>query len=165
MARRAACLPVPSEARDLLQYCPTTGVLTWVAGQLAGSEAGTVRQDGYRRVKIGGVGIMAHRIAWFLHYGSDAPELIDHINGDKGDNRIANLRSATLAQNARNRNVHKGSRSGIKGVYPTPEGKWRAAIRKDGHLTSLGTFPNPERARAAYNKAAAVQHGQFARFS
>ncbi len=89
-------------------------------------------------------------------------ERVDHINGDGTDNRRANLRAATHAQNMRNRKKHKNNTSGFKGVSPM-RGKWRAQIRFEGRKHHLGIFDSPEEAAEAYDEAARRLHGEFAR--
>lgn len=82
---------------------------------------------------------------------------IDHINGDKGDNRIANLREATNAENNRNTGAGQANTSGFKGVcWDKAKGKWRAQIEIDGRGAHLGYFTTPE---AAYVASAAKHHG------
>lgn len=91
--------------------------------------------------------------------------LVDHINGDKLDNRKANLRACTHEENMRNRKRHKNNRSGFKGVYK--DGRvlcgWRAQIRVNKRKLTLGVFPTPEVAHAAYCEAALKHHKHFAR--
>jgi hypothetical protein len=93
---------------SLLKYNPDTGVITWATTSRhvnAGDVAGYVCPRGYRYISVGGKKQSAHRLAWFLSYGVWPEDQVDHINGDKTDNRLVNLRSATKAQN--NRNVPK----------------------------------------------------------
>jgi hypothetical protein len=145
-------LPPLAEAAEWLAYCPETGKVTWRKDRWynakAGSEAGAICPlTGYRRIRFGANRkLQAHRIAWLLHFGVDPfPLEIDHIDGDRQNNRIQNLRVATRQQNQFNRGPNNGSRSGMKGVYPSGK-KWRAAIRADGHLQWIGTFETAEEA-------------------
>ena len=95
----------------------------------------------------------------------DAGSLVDHINGDRLDNRRQNLRIATPAENAAN-SKDRPRRSGYRGVYPhKPTGRWIAQISAGGHVRHLGIYDDPEAAARAYDLAARVQWGQFARTS
>lgn len=87
----------------------------------------------------------------------------DHINGNKLDNRKANLRTSTKAQNCANA-IGKRSKSGIKGVY-FYKGKWRAYIATATKKTHLGSFETKEQASQAYNEAAIKKWGTFARLN
>ncbi len=89
---------------------------------------------------------------------------VDHINGDKGDNRIANLRLATDSENSCHRPKKSDNISGCKGVYQRENGKYRAVITSKKQRISLGTFNTKEEAYAAYCEAARRLHGKFARF-
>src|SRR5689334_22074801 len=120
MERPMAYLKLPDIEllRKLLDYDPETGLFRWKArspamfdgnatrcnrwnGRLAGKEAGNVRGDGYRSIDVGNIKYLAHRLAWALHHGEEPIE-IDHINGDRGDNRYANLREVTRTENNMN---------------------------------------------------------------
>lgn len=91
-------------------------------------------------------------------------EIVDHIDGDSLNNRRANLRIATYAQNNCNRKINKNNASGFKGVsWHRNTGKWRAVIKIGGNQISLGLYSTPEDAHAAYCKAAVKYHGEFAR--
>jgi hypothetical protein len=93
----------------------------------------------------------------------ESGELVDHINGDKLDNRRENLRLATASQNAANSGPHLDNRSGVKGVWLNrPTGKWRAAIRVRGKRIGLGTYSTLSEAAKAYNIAASVHQGAYA---
>lgn len=87
---------------ERISYCPTVGVFRWRNGPRCGREAGTI-SDGYRVINLGGKPILAHRMAWFLHTGEWPDGPIDHINRDRDDNRIVNLRVVSAAENNRNR--------------------------------------------------------------
>ena len=109
--------------------------------------------------------VKMHRIIM----GIDDPNIhVDHINGDKLDNRRINLRLATRAQNKANSRVAKNNAIGVKGVSKRtgPKGDaFRAHITTEGKMKSLGTFKTAEEAHAAYCKAATEAHGEFARFN
>lgn len=154
--------------RAALDYDPATGRFTWRGRKYvrALAEAGTTNADGYRRIKIDGVSYMAHRLAWFYqhqHWPADGL-MIDHWDGDPSNNAIANLRLASASDNKANSRLHRNNLTGFKGVsYHSASGKWRARIRRDGRLTSLGLFASPEEAHATYCAAARQMHGAFAR--
>jgi hypothetical protein len=99
-----------------------------------------------------------------LAHGEWPDKHVDHINGVKTDNRIANLRLATASQNQCNRGVQKRTKSGFKGVYPVAgSSTWFVKIMLRGESRYLGTFPTPQLAADAYAAAAAEWHGEFAR--
>lgn len=124
----------------------------------AGAPAGCY-QRGYRVIKIGKKKYSAHRLAWLYIYGHFPAGDIDHINGDRGDNRISNLREASRAQNCRNAKRTAGA-SGVVGVHPL-RGKFRAKIRFQKKYYSLGMFDSLEEAAAAYREAQERLHGEF----
>lgn len=142
--------------RERLDYDPATGVFRWRA---SGSLAGTP-QRGYRIIKVDGVRVMAHRLAWLYVHGKWPPEQIDHANLERDDNRIANLRQATNQLNSANRRARK--QSGLKGAF-RDRGRWRSMIKVDGRIRHLGQFDSPESAHAAYLSAAQEAFGEFAR--
>ena len=129
----------------------------------AGKRAGT--QLRYVMVKIGGKAVQAHRIIWEMHNGPvPVGREIDHINGNRADNRIENLRLATGSKNKMNTTLRKDNTSGLKGVRrDRRSGRWSATIKADKKTIHLGSFGSPEEAHTAYVAAAEVHHGQFAR--
>lgn len=87
---------------------------------------------------------------------------VDHIDGNRIDNRRVNLRLATQAQNSRNTRLATNNTSGFKGVSRTAEGRWRARITINRIEVRLGHFDTQEQAAAAYDAASATYHGEFA---
>lgn len=150
------------QVRLLLGYCSTSGVFTWLRKPCkaihAGSVAGGYHPDGYIVIRIDGRLYKAHRLAW-LHFYGEWPSLsIDHINGQRSDNRIANLRYVTHQQNMENRRVaHKGSKTGLLGVHLN-YGRFVARIRVKGALKHLGSFSSANEAHQAYVDAKRIHH-------
>lgn len=114
-----------------------------------GQEAGALSGRGYRNIRIEGKYYLAHRLIWKLLYGED-PEEIDHINGNRSDNRITNLRSVCHYENMRNRKRGSDNTSGVMGVsWHKVNSKWRARIGEE----LLGDFDKFEDAVAARKQA------------
>lgn len=154
------------DAAAALSYDPVTGFLTHKTTgpkRKAGARAGQVSFGGYRRLTLCGERHLEHRVVWLLMTGSWPHGLIDHADGNTGNNAWSNLRLATKSQNGANR--HKGGRgkSGAKGVVPQRNGRWQARIMKDRRYVFLGTYDTVQEASAAYAKAAAELFGEFAR--
>lgn len=150
-----------------VEYNSEAGVFTAKTGGRAGwkigEPIGTIDR-GYLRIRLNGKYHAAHRIAWLLVYGSlSENDQIDHIDGNRSNNKILNLRLATHGQNCRNIKIPKHNRSGIKGVHWSNHSKkWRAQIRLNGKRIFLGEYTNKEDAHAAYCDAAIKLHGEFA---
>jgi hypothetical protein len=108
----------------------------------------------------------AHRLAWLYVHGEWPRKLIDHIDGDGLNNRIANLRLASAAENIINRVAQSNNASGIKGVsWHKASQKYQAVIHKDRRQIYLGLFATAEEASAAYTRASFEQHGAFSVFN
>lgn len=90
---------------------------------------------------------------------------VDHINGEKLDNRIVNLRLCTHSQNSKNTSKSSRNTSSYKGVGKSSVNRWQARIRVDGELLFLGSFESKEDAAKAYNEAALRHHGRFAKLN
>lgn len=145
----------------------SSGFLLWrnplTADIAAGDIAGTPVAK-YLGVNFAGATEFVHRII-FEMFNGDTELGIDHIDGDKINNCIENLRAATKSENARNTLSHKDSTLGLKGVDLLPTGKYRARIRVHGVTHQLGHFDTPEEALSAYNAASRSLHGEFANAS
>jgi len=128
-----------------------------------GKIAGAIDSKGHRRLAFWKrrrcTSFAAHNVAWFLFYG-EWPELVDHINRDPADNRIANLRLCTASQNTCNR-THRKRQSGIHGVTQS-NGRFMARIFFNRQRHYLGMFETEVQAADAYNRAARSLHGEFA---
>ena len=113
-------------------------------------------------VRIKKVSCQFHRVVWAMYYGYWPPNLLDHINGVRSDDRIVNLRLATSAENIRNSKKSKRNTSGYKGVsWHKAARKWEAHYYPDGAKKHLGLFADIEDAFAARDAAARELHGEF----
>jgi hypothetical protein len=125
---------------------------------IAGTEALAADCQGYKRGTLDGKGFTAHRVVWALHYGEWCSTNIDHINGDKTDNRLANLRAAAHEANSRNQKLRRSNTSGVMGVSAHKEGGWLARINAEGERKYLGKFARFEDA-VAVRLAAEARYG------
>lgn len=145
------------------------GELFWIVkpckNMPIGMRAGTLRKDGYIGIFINGTYNFAHRVIWIMHNGEiPAGLVIDHINGERADNRLANLRVCTFQENHYNRKPRSDNKSGFRGVsWHKQKQKWVAQITVGGKSKFLGFFANPEDAYIAYCKMALEHYGEFAR--
>jgi hypothetical protein len=130
----------------------------------AGKEAGLLDLSrGYYRLKITWNGVYSqwkkHRVVWAMHYGQWPTKMLDHIDGNKENNAITNLREVTVQENARNRRIYTNNTSGHIGiVWDSQVNKWRARIGVGGKRIGLGAYPNIEDAIAA-RQAAEIKYG------
>lgn len=153
------------KAKEVLSYNPETGDFLrkpTYRGFKEGEKAGTKDKDDYVKIKFYGYVERGHRLAWGFYYGEMLPSSIkiDHINGDKSDNRIINLRIANDHENARNKKTMKNNKLGIKGV-DIVRGKFRAQISFNRKKKHLGYFDTIEKAASAYREASIRFHGEF----
>lgn len=150
-------------ARELLNYDPLTGIFTWRLGRPGakkGAIVGCDNKNGYQKIMLDRRAYLGHRLAWFIAYGSWPDDGIDHINGNKYDNRIANLRQATTTMNGENRRKAQiNNTSGFLGVsWDSGCKSFRASIRVQGKYRSLGRFLDPAEAYQAYLTAKRQLH-------
>lgn len=166
----------PRVVAELIDYDPFSGQMTWKPRSVdmfndrrsaaawntryAGTPAlSCINPSGYRTGIILRNPCVAHRAAWAITYGAWPSNFIDHINGSRSDNRICNLRDVERIGNARNQKLHKTNTSGVSGVgWREDIGRWRARIRLDGKMITLGTFDSFEEA-VATRKEAEIAHG------
>lgn len=119
-----------------------------------------VTSHGYVRVTIDKKRPYLHRLVT----KAKAEDLVDHINGNRLDNRKSNLRLVSKNQNAQNCSRYINNKSGVKGVYLCKQtGRWRAEIRANNKVFKLGRFETLEEAKKAYDEASKIHHGQYAR--
>lgn len=174
--------PMPDELRQLLRYDPETGKLFWKerphemfrGGQkmspqhackawntrYAGTEAFTaIGADGYRRGAIFDKAYLAHRVIWAIIHNEWPEDGVDHVSGDRRDNRPGNLRAATNEVNSRNQKRREDNSSGATGVYRSRSGKkWYAQVKVNYRVVHVGTFDSFDAAVAA-RKLAEREHG------
>lgn len=153
-----------SKARldELLSYDAETGLLTWKfsrGSRKAGSEAGGMGSQGYMTISIDGRLYKSHRVVMVIA-GFDVDGMqVDHINGNRSDNRLCNLRVVNQNGNARNiRTATARSRSGVLGVRIRGSGKWEAQLSINNKNYRLGTFDTKEEAYSAYVQAKRKHH-------
>lgn len=141
-----------ADLKKRLFYDPSTG--EFMHFRRSGA-VGRKASNGYLQISVAGKRYMAHRLAWLYVYGEWPENLIDHINQDRTDNRIENLRAVTPKQNNENSRPNRNNRSGYRGVSVKPDGMWQADIRHNKRTIYLGTFrckAQAARARAAAEK-------------
>ena len=161
--------------RSILDYEPSTGVLTWRKRQdrndywnrrYSGKQAGSSHKDGYLRFSINKKNYLAHRIAYLHFHGIWPSDEIDHINGIANDNRIENLRAVTSKQNNMNTRLYKNNTTGLKGVsWSKSHVKWSSTGSLSGKTYNIGYFDCPAAAHLAYVTWADKHFGEFARFN
>jgi hypothetical protein len=159
--------------REILSYDPETGEFRWKwrddirkcdNARLVGKVAGSLDSHGYIVIGINLQIYQAHRLAWLHIHGVWPVNQIDHINNDKADNRITNLREATSQENQRNVGLQKNSSTGIAGVsWNKRDQKYQARITVDRKFISLGYFDTLEKAAKARAEAESFYFGEFRR--
>lgn len=154
----------PVDIKDFISYDPDNGDFKWAQNCGArGRKGALIRNEndlGYRFVVFRQVVYAAHQLAWWYVTGLRPSAEIDHINGDRADNRIENLREATREENTRNASVRKDSVTGVKGV--SPDGKsFRARCWANGVRHYLGAFPTVAEAEIAVREFREKNHKEF----
>jgi len=150
-------------AKELLDYDPSTGVFSWAKSRVGcrkGDRAGYYDSKGYRQICLKrNKHVAEHRLAWLYVYGEWPKACIDHINGVPDDNRIENLREATVAENSQNLRKRKNNTSGYPGVkWHANCNSWQARITVNRREISLGYRKTPEEAYQLYLAGKAKYH-------
>jgi len=167
--KNSELLPFYKKAKDRIYYNPETGVFTWKqyrsSNAKKGDLAGTINNTGYRAIRVTVEGkqkhLYTHRLAWFITHG-ELPNIIDHINHNRDDNRIENLRSVNNSENLRNSKMRVNNKSGYRGVYFLKSiNKWESQITLNGKKTHLGHFSCPKEASRTYEQRAKELFGEF----
>ncbi len=164
---------------ECFDYSPDTGLLSWrrrpihhftseVAmnrfnGRFTGKEASSSLNGRYLYVRVNKKHHLCHRVIWCMHHGLWPEGDVDHINGNKCDNRIENLRCVNRSQNMSNVGMQKNNSSGFIGVFwASREAKWMAVVAHNKKNIRLGMFDCPIQAALAYNAGALKYHGSYA---
>lgn len=149
------------QIRRLFIYDLKGGILVW-RNKKKNKAAGSINARGYLVVHINGKRYYNHRVI-FLYIHSYLPSSIDHIDGDKQNNKINNLRPCTTSQNTRNSKINTRNTSGVKGVsWHKNRRKWQAQIMTNGHTKYLGLFKRLKEARDVVRVNRELMHGEFA---
>ena len=149
--------------KELLSYDPLTGGFTRLkrvgrSGPV-GSIVKTPHIAGYLTAAVDGQEYLQHRLVWLWVHGVFPPEGVDHINGVRSDNRLANLRLANKAENAQNKRMQRNNTSGCIGMsWRANRGHWIAQLNVHGKHHYLGGYKTIEQAAAAYAAAKACLH-------
>lgn len=154
--RKTKTLPPLEALRSMLIYLSETGELIEASSGLSKyNDSGA----GYHGVCIFGKQYLAHRIIWKLVHGVDPVGEVDHINGNRRDNRAVNLRLCWSFQNNRNRRMSSRNKTGVKGIsWEASRSKWRATVDQ----TFLGRFSDLEEAKEKITAYRTMKHGHFA---
>ena len=140
------------EASRFLTYDKDSGNIQWICNKgvrKTGDAAGRIGRDGYLWTTFNGHRFANHRLAWLLTYGRFPEEHLDHINQDKTDNRIQNLRECTHAENCQNREIYQTNKWGFAGIA-IARNKYKAVIQVGSVKKSIGVWDTPEQAHAVY---------------
>jgi len=154
----------------VLRYDANTGLLYWTTYiytiKKPGDLAGHQNASGYIEIRFDRKNYQGHRVAWYLHTGEDPGILqVEHIDTNRTNNKIDNLRLASSAQNSWNKGKKTCTTSKYKGVaFYARYRKWISQIRANGKTTHLGYFTDELEAHRTYCLAAMEMHGEFANF-
>lgn len=160
----------PERVRELLHYDPQYGEFWWLVNRGASVKAldkaasgkHLTGNDRYVFIQLDGHAYAAHRIAWLYYYGEWPKVALDHINGNRRDNRIENLREANCVENNRNRSIARHNTSGCKGVsWDKSYGGWRADIKVNYKRIRLGCSRELSNAIAMRKEAEKMYFGSF----
>ena len=152
------CLISKKVLSEIFDY--TDGLLFYKS---TGKEAGSLDNKGYKRAKVGRTVYLVHRIIFMLHHDY-LPKYLDHIDNNRTNNKIENLRPATSAENNRNRSIGSRNKSGVKGIFwAKPNKKWKVQCTVDYKQHHIGYFKDIEEAKIALHKFRVAHHLSFAK--
>lgn len=159
--------PTKEQIEARYTYDPETGIFTSKVDGInprvrVGARSGKVCPDGYRSLSVDRCRYQASWIAWFLCTGKWPENEMDHINHDRGDDRIANLREADRSTNCGYKRSFVGNRTGYRGLKVQTNGRVAASICVNMKEIHLGTFDTSTEAAKVYDKAAIEHFGDFA---
>ena len=157
--------PIPEDIGEHLKLMPDGSIIRTtnpVRGRITkGKRVDTLNtQSGYMQLRLGNRQYRAHRVVWFLHYGEQPPQYIDHINGDRTDNRPENLREACHHTNLANAKRSTRNTSGVKGVQRSGN-KWIGSVGFKGERHYVGPFTEIAEAEIAVRQLREQLHGDF----
>lgn len=157
--------PTQERLLELFEYNPNTGSFKRLKDMGRAAKKGMVifgtkNSKGYLAIRVDGSRFQTHRLAWIISNGDIQSGLqIDHINRDRSDNRLCNLRLVTHMENGHNQKLRATNTSGYAGVYLHPQSKkWVASIMVNYKRINLGGFDTPEEASVAYVTAKEIYH-------
>jgi hypothetical protein len=165
------CLKIDiDKLRERIAYDKTKGLFMYLKPSNSATKGwweGTVSAQGYCRLHFGGRGIQAHNVAWMLTYGKITEGLeVDHIDGDRTNNKISNLRLATRSQNLYNRPNLRGDTSIGKGVsIHRKTGLWRVRLNVNKEQMNFGYYRDLELAELVAQEAISKYHGEFSNYA
>lgn len=153
----ATAILTAARLRELFSYNPEDGLFTRIKSICPAGKVGVTvnyldKSTGYIKVTVDGKQYYAHRLAWLYSFGEWPAQMVDHIDMDRTNNRLVNLRAANKALNMQNQKKPlRSNRSGFLGVSPGKRpGLWRATIVVDNRQHHLGAYDTPEEAHEAY---------------
>ena len=157
-------LPTQQLMHELFDY--RNGDLYWKVKSSTkvsiGDRAGTLNAKSYRQISIKGWLYLAHRLIYLMHHGH-LPWCIDHIDGNPLNNKIENLREATMSQNMKNRPINSNNTSGFKNIYKSKNGKkWIVVLMVKNKQKYFGSYEDIELANLVATEARAKYHKEFA---
>jgi hypothetical protein len=134
-----------------------------VRGSTKGKKVGVINNSGYTTIVVDGKNMAMHRAVFIMHHGY-SPAMIDHIDGNKSNNKIENLRPCTKSTNGWNRKIHKNNKTGIKNVlWKAEKNAWIVKLNVNKKRIHLGLYRDLELADLVAQEARDLYHGQFAR--
>jgi hypothetical protein len=160
-------LELPSQERlqEMFSYDPEVGLFVrrvrTSKSTHIGDIAGATTKNGYISISIGKVFYLAHRLAWKYVYGADPALFIDHMDGDRANNRITNLREVTKSENSRNmrKALCSNKSTGLIGAYlHKGASKFHSQIKVNDEVVYLGQFDSAQEAHEAYVQAKRKHH-------